>query len=71
MMIEFSHEIGFWSKFTFWYVVINAFATAGFLVVVIIGGFSDLRFLFKSLREAPADATDDGRVVVSDDQATA
>ena len=61
-MIEFSEDLGFWSKFTFWYVVINAVVTALFLLVVIVGGLFDLRFLFRSLREAPADLTDDGRV---------
>lgn len=62
-MIEFSEEIGFWSVFTYWYIVINTILTAGFLLVVIVGGLFDLRFLFKALREATVDETDDGRVI--------
>ena len=65
-MIEFSTELGFWSKFTFWYVWINAFMTAGFLVLVIFGGLFDLRFLFRSLRAERADESDDGRVTQQD-----
>ena len=64
-MIEFSTELGFWSKFTFWYVFVNTFVTIGFLMCVIVGGFYDLRFLFRALREEVADETDDGRVIES------
>ena len=56
--------MSFWSPFIFWFVAINVFVTLVFTVVVIIGGISDLKFLFKSLREADVDETDDGRVEV-------
>jgi hypothetical protein len=49
MIPEFSSTLGFWEKFTFWYVYINTFLTLGFLVFVIIGGFFDLAFLFRAL----------------------
>jgi hypothetical protein len=62
-MIEFSESIKFWSAFTFWFVTINIFITVGFIVVVIIGGFFDLKFLFKALKEDTVDETDDGRVL--------
>lgn len=57
-------SMSFWSPFTFWFVAINVFVTLVFTVVVIIGGIFDLKFLFKSLREAEVDETDDGRVEV-------
>jgi hypothetical protein len=60
-MIQFTQ--GFWSIFVFWFVVISVVATIGFTVVVIIGGFSDLRYLFRALDEQQVDETDDGRVV--------
>lgn len=63
MIPQFSEDIGFWSKFTFWYVFINTFVTLGFLVVVIIGGCFDLRFLFRALKEETIDERDDGRVI--------
>lgn len=63
-MIQFSEEIGFWSKFIFWYISINIVVTFLFTFVIIIGGLSDLRFLFKSLKEETVDETDDGRVAV-------
>jgi hypothetical protein len=66
--MEFSEEIGFWSVFTFWYVAINTIVTGGFLLVVIVGGFFDLKFLFKALREAQIDETDDGRVIYESEQ---
>ena len=61
-MIEFSEEIGFWSKFTFWYVLINAILTVLFTLVIIVGGFFDLKFLFNSLKYEVVDEADDGRV---------
>ena len=62
-MIEFSEEIGFWSKFTFWYAFINAIVCACFTLVVIVGGIFDLKFLFAALKSEEVDETDDGRVV--------
>ena len=61
-MIEFSEEIGFWSKFTFWYVLTNAIITVLFTSVIIVGGIFDLKFLLNSLKLEVADDTDDGRV---------
>ena len=61
-MIEFDPQLGFWNKFVFWYVAINAVACALFTVVVIIGGLSDLRFLFRALKHESLDEADDGRV---------
>ena len=61
-MIQFTEEIGFWSKFIFWYTSINIVVTLIFTLVIIFGGISDLRFLFKSLKEEIVDETDDGRV---------
>jgi hypothetical protein len=64
-MIQFSEQIGFWSKFIFWYVFINGFLCLVFTLVVIIGGFHDLRYLFTSLREDNVDEKDDGRVIAT------
>lgn len=61
-MITFSPEIGFWSPFVFWFVLINSVVCGLFAIVVIIGGFGDLRYLFRELRNAEVDETDDGRV---------
>ncbi len=60
--IEFDPKMGIWSPFVYWYVAINTLVCAVFTVVVIIGGISDLKFLFRSLREEVVDETDDGRV---------
>ena len=54
MVIQFSQDIGFWSKFVFWYVALNALGTLIFLMVVVVGGIVDLKFLFRSLRETAA-----------------
>ena len=62
-MIQFSPELGLWSKAVFWYVVINIILCLGFTVVVIIGGIGDLRFLLKSMDEEEVDEADDGRVI--------
>ena len=64
-MIEFSQEIGFWSKFIFWFVSINVVITILFTLVIIVGGCFDLKFLFKALKEEVVDETDDGRVVAT------
>ena len=61
-MIHFSEQIGFWSKFTFWFVLINSVVSLVFVVVVTIGGLSDVRYLLRAIREQPTDFTDDGRV---------
>ena len=61
-MIQFSETIPFWSKFTFWHVVINAFACLGFLVVVAVGGLFDVRYLLTALRKEEVDETDDRRM---------
>jgi hypothetical protein len=65
--MTFSPDIGLWSPFMFWFIVVNIIATTLFTVVVIIGGFSDLRFLLRALREETPDETDDGRVHLSSD----
>ncbi len=62
-MIQFSPELGWWSKAVFWYVAINIVLCLGFTVVIIIGGIGDLRFLLKSMDEEKVDETDDGRVI--------
>ena len=67
-MIEFSPQIGFWSKFVFWFVGINVVVTLAFTLVVIIGGCFDLCYLFRALKEDEADETDDGRVSASPEQ---
>ncbi len=37
-----------------------------FTIVMSIGGFIDLRYLFKELKSAPFDEKDDGRVIEQD-----
>ena len=61
-MITFSSEIGFWSPFVFWFVVVSSIACGLFAIVITIGGLRDLRYLFRELRESEVDETDDGRV---------
>lgn len=61
-MIQFSPEIGFWSKFIFWYCLLNAFLCAGFTVVVIVGGLWDVKYLLHALKHETIDEADDGRV---------
>lgn len=60
--MEFSPEIGFWSPFIFWFCMANATLSILFTIVVIIGGISDLKFLYRGLKEEFVDETDDGRV---------
>lgn len=62
-MIEFSSEIGFWSPFVFWYVLVNCVVCAIFTVVVIAGGIFDLRYLFEQLAQEETNDADDGRVL--------
>ena len=61
-MINFSPEIGFWSPFVFWFVLVSAVACGLIAIVVIIGGIGDLRYLFREIRQAEVDESDDGRV---------
>ena len=61
--MQFSEDIYFWSSFTFWFVAVNIFVTLIFTCVIVVGGISDLRFLFNALKEERVDETDDGRVV--------
>lgn len=68
MSIVFSESIGFWSRFVFWFAVINTIATLLFTVVVIIGGLFDLKYLFDALNEEHVDETDNGRVDPSPDR---
>jgi hypothetical protein len=60
--IVFSEQVGFWSKFVFWFAIANMVATILFTLVVIVGGFFDLKYLFESLDSDRGDDTDDGRV---------
>jgi len=60
--MEFAPELGAWSPAIFWYCAINAFLSFGFTLVVIVGGFYDLKFLFRALKAERTDDTDDGRV---------
>jgi hypothetical protein len=61
--MQFSPELGFWSPFIFWYCAINAIASVLFTLVVIVGGFYDLKYLFRALKEETIDETDDGRAL--------
>lgn len=58
-----SPDLSFWSPVIFWFVAVNAVLTGLFTLVVIVGGFFDLRFLFRALNTGEVDETDDGRVV--------
>lgn len=57
-----SPDLAFWSPVIFWFVAVNAILTGLFTLVVIVGGFFDLRFLFSALNSGDIDETDDGRV---------
>ncbi len=67
-MIQFSEQIGFWSRFIFWFVLLSTFVSMAFVIVVTIGGLSDLRFLLRAIREEPRDFTDDGRITAPEKQ---
>lgn len=69
-MMEFAPELGAWSPAVFWYCAINAFASVAFTAVVVVGGFYDLKYLFRALKEDPVDETDDGRVQQATTQQT-
>lgn len=66
-----SPDMAFWSPAIFWFVAVNAILTGLFTLVVIVGGFFDLRFLFRSLNEEEIDVTDDGRVTPDSPAGTA
>lgn len=61
--MQFSPEIGFWSPFIFWFVVVNAFVSLGFILVVTVGGIFDVQYLLRSIGAEPDDPADDGRVL--------
>ncbi|HRJ72170.1 MAG TPA: hypothetical protein PLS03_08085 [Terrimicrobiaceae bacterium] len=60
--MEFAPELGFWSPFIFWFCLVNAVLSILFTLVVIVGGISDLKYLFRALKEETVDEADDGRV---------
>jgi hypothetical protein len=47
---------------TYILVCVSGLAYIGFFIVVTIGGFFDLLYLLKSLKEEALDSDDDGRV---------
>lgn len=49
--IDFDPNLGFWSPFTFWVLIISVILTIGFTVAIFIGGIGDLRYLIRSLDE--------------------
>ena len=63
MAIEFAQELQPMAGIIYWFVVINAVACLAFTLVVIVGGFFDLKFLFTALKEESVDESDDGRVI--------
>jgi hypothetical protein len=62
LMIEFDPNLGVWSPFVYWFIVVSTLSCGVFMLVVIVGGVFDLRFLFKALGEEVSDDHDDGRV---------
>ena len=52
-----------WALVTYWYTVISLIVFVGFTIVISIGGFLDLRFMFKELESTIPDEADNGRVV--------
>ena len=52
----------FWMYTCYFYAVVTFASFLLLTIVVTVGGVSDLRYLFKSLREQALDETDDGRV---------
>lgn len=61
-IITFNQELGLWSAFIFWTVVVSVILTLGFTVVVFVGGLADLRYLLAAMDEEQPDDSDDGRV---------
>ena len=57
-----------WALVTYWYTVISLIIFVGFTIVMSIGGFIDLRHLFKELNSGVLDEKDDGRVIEQDDE---
>jgi len=53
--------MGAWAIATYSLVFAAAIAYVFFFVIITIGGFFDLIYLFKSLKEEEIDAEDDGR----------
>ncbi|MFI4911506.1 MAG: hypothetical protein ACIAQZ_07550 [Sedimentisphaeraceae bacterium JB056] len=51
-----------WETSSYIYLVIMILFNILLTVIVSIGGYFDLKYLFKSLREEIVDETDDGRV---------
>lgn len=52
-----------WADLTIYYISINVLIMLIFTVVVNIGGFFDLLYLFRELSKKNADELDDGRVI--------
>ncbi len=53
-----------WSFFTYCFVFVAAIAYIIFFIVITIGGFFDLAYLFKCLKSEIVDNDDDGRARV-------
>lgn len=51
-----------WETSSYIYLVVMILFNILLTVIVSIGGYFDLKYLFKSLREEIVDETDDGRV---------
>lgn len=51
-----------WATINYWYTVISLIIFVGFSIVVTVGGFADLRYMFRELDIAELDEKDDGRV---------
>lgn len=49
--IQFDPNLGLWSPFTFWVLIVSVVLTLGFTVAIFIGGIGDLRFLIRSLQD--------------------
>ena len=54
-----------WIYFTYVYVVLFILLFLVLTVIVVIGGYVDLKYLFKSLKEEIVDEADDGRITDS------
>jgi hypothetical protein len=64
--MQFAPDIGLWSPFIFWFVVVNAFVSLAFILVVTVGGVCDVQYLLRSIGEESDDAADDGRVMTEE-----
>ena len=56
-----------WAIVTYWYTVISLIIYVAFTIIISVGGFFDLRFLFRELDSQVLDEKDDGRAVARDD----